>query len=95
MTKDCRARGVRCAFPTFNVLLKGPTLADQMPSMMTFPYKTNDGGTFNSICPCCYRTVASGMEELQLAEFERSHICEDASYARPISPERIVRSRMT
>jgi hypothetical protein len=28
-------------------------------------------------CMCCYRTVASGTEESQLAEFERNHICED------------------
>jgi hypothetical protein len=60
-----------------NVFSKGSTLADHMPSMTTFHHKANDDGTFDSICMCCYRTVASWPEVLELAEFERNHICED------------------
>jgi hypothetical protein len=46
--------------------------------------RANDDGTFDSICPCCFRTVGSAMEQSQLGEFERNHICED----RFIPPDR-------
>jgi hypothetical protein len=42
-----------------------------------FHHGTNEDGTFDSICMRCYRTVASGAQNSQLAEFERDHICED------------------
>jgi hypothetical protein len=64
-------------FRRSHVLSKGSTLVDHMPSMTTFHHRANDDRTFDSICMCCYRTVASGTEESQLAEFERDHICED------------------
>jgi hypothetical protein len=35
-----------------------------------FPHRKNADGTFDSICPICFRTVASGMRESQLAELE-------------------------
>jgi hypothetical protein len=60
-------------------------LADQMPST-TFRHRTNDDGTFDSICMCCYRTVASAMKELHLAEFERNHICENRFIRAPYQP---------
>jgi hypothetical protein len=60
-----------------HVLSKGSTLADHIPSMTTFHHRANDDRTFDSICMCCYRTVASQAEAAQLAEFERDHICED------------------
>jgi hypothetical protein len=60
-----------------NKLSKGSILNDHMPSMTTFRHRANDDGTCDSICMCCYRTVASWVEEKQLAEFERKHICED------------------
>ena len=60
-----------------NVISKGPTLAGHVPSMTTFHHRANDDGTFHSVCMSCYRTVASWLEESQLAEFERDHICED------------------
>jgi hypothetical protein len=62
---------VRCAVP------KGPTLTDQLSPVTTFYHRKNDDKTFDSICMRCYRTVTSGAEESQLAEFERDHICED------------------
>jgi hypothetical protein len=64
-------------FRRSHVLWKGSTLADHIPAMTAFHHRANDGRTFDSICMCCYRTVASEAEEAQLAEFERDHICED------------------
>jgi hypothetical protein len=64
-------------FRSSHVLWKGSTLADHIPSMTAFHHRANDDRTFDSICMCCYRTVASEAEESQLTEFERDHICED------------------
>ncbi|MDQ1453339.1 MAG: hypothetical protein QOK38_3205 [Acidobacteriaceae bacterium] len=50
-------------------------LPDHEPS--AFPHRKNKDGTFDSICPVCFRTVVSGVMESQLAELEREHICED------------------
>jgi hypothetical protein len=67
----------RRPYVCFQALSKGPALADRIPSTTRFHHRLNDDRTFDSICPCCFRTVGSGMEESQLAEFERNHICED------------------
>jgi hypothetical protein len=64
-------------FRSSHVLWKGFTLADHISSMTAFHHRANDDRTFDSICMCCYRTVASGAEESQLVEFECDHICED------------------
>jgi hypothetical protein len=42
----------------------------------TFPHRKNEDGTVDSICPMCFRTVASCVAEWQLAKSEREHICE-------------------
>jgi hypothetical protein len=52
-----------------------PRLADQIPA--PFPHRKNEDGSFDSICPVCFRTVACRVRESQLAELERGHICED------------------
>lgn len=52
-------------------------MADRMPSTTTFHRKVNDDGTFDSLCTCCFRTVAFAMQESHLAELERNHICEE------------------
>ena len=49
-------------------------LADQLSR--PFHHRENEDGTVNSICPVCYRTVASRRRELQLAEIEQSHVAE-------------------
>jgi hypothetical protein len=77
MTKDFRREVYAVRFRRSHVLSKGSTLADHIPSMTTFHHRANDDRTFDSICMCCYRTVASGAEESQLVEFECDHICED------------------
>ena len=46
-----------------------------------FPHRENDDGTFDSICPVCFRTVAHGQLEAELEEAERKHICDPASLA--------------
>ena len=41
-----------------------------------FPHRQNDDGTFDSICPDCFSTVARGLHtERQLVAFEEEHVC--------------------
>lgn len=40
-----------------------------------FPHRENDDGTFDSICPVCFRTVARAPRQEELAELERIHVC--------------------
>jgi hypothetical protein len=40
-----------------------------------FPHRHNSDGTYDSICPKCYRTVAAERLERNLAAKERAHIC--------------------
>jgi hypothetical protein len=41
-----------------------------------FPHRQNDDGTFDSICPYCFSTVARGLHtERQLVAFEEEHVC--------------------
>jgi hypothetical protein len=65
----------RAAHPTVhlsrrrsNVLSKGSALTDHMPSTTTFHHRAKDDGTFDSICTCCFRTVAFAMKDSRLAE---------------------------
>jgi hypothetical protein len=44
-------------------------------TQQTFPHRRNPDGTFDSICPHCFRTVSHQESESDLAEFERSHVC--------------------
>jgi hypothetical protein len=85
-----KARRTICTLTTgvleAQALSKGPALAERMPSTTRFHHRLNDDRTFDSICPCCFRTVGSGMEQSQLGEFERNHICEDR-YVPPGSSE--------
>jgi hypothetical protein len=37
--------------------------------------RRNHDGSFDSICLCCFRTVASDDNEARLAERERQHRC--------------------
>jgi hypothetical protein len=40
-----------------------------------FRHRHNPDGTFDSICPRCYMTVASMEHEAQLTEAEKEHAC--------------------
>ena len=42
-----------------------------------FPHRANEDGTFDSICPSCYVTVAHQRREADLEAFERRHICDE------------------
>jgi hypothetical protein len=46
--------------------------------MATFAHRVNRNGTHDSICRACYATVASTTEEAELAEHERTHLCDRA-----------------
>lgn len=46
-----------------------------------FPHRENDDGSFDSICPACFRTVTRTQFEAELAEAEREHICDPANLA--------------
>jgi hypothetical protein len=42
-----------------------------------FPHRRNRDGSFDSICPRCFHTVATRKEESELAKDEHRHICDD------------------
>jgi hypothetical protein len=44
-------------------------------SAANYPHKRNKDGSFNSICPVCFRTIASKMTEDELAQEEKKHVC--------------------
>lgn len=43
---------------------------------LTFAHRHNQDGSFDSICPQCFATVAKTKDEALLAQFEREHICD-------------------
>jgi hypothetical protein len=43
--------------------------------IQTFPHRLNPDGTFDSICPGCFQTIATQKEESQLAAAEEAHRC--------------------
>jgi hypothetical protein len=61
---------------TFRRFQRAHTVAEPVPA--AFPHRRNKDGTFNSICPVCFRTVATRLLEYQLATKERNHVCKDA-----------------
>ena len=42
-----------------------------------FPHRRNRNGTFDSICPRCFHTVATRTDERELSRDEHRHICDD------------------
>jgi hypothetical protein len=46
-----------------------------MSSGGRFPHRQNSNGTYDSICPKCYRTIDTRNVEGDLAAEERVHIC--------------------
>jgi hypothetical protein len=57
-------------FPTFPALVED--------AGMPFPHRVNCDGTIDSICDCCFATVATSTVEANLASPEAAHICEQA-----------------
>jgi hypothetical protein len=54
----------------------GHTMADKR--VIIFHHRHNPDGSFDSICPRCYRTVSSGLAEANLARDESRHTCSPA-----------------
>jgi len=52
-----------------------PMNGDDSPSQQEFSYRTNDDGSIDSICMACYRTIASAISKVGLADEERKHTC--------------------
>jgi hypothetical protein len=40
------------------------------------PHRFNPDGTFDSICPVCFVTIARHVDECALAQFEHDHVCD-------------------
>jgi hypothetical protein len=41
-----------------------------------YPHRCNQDGSFDSICPICYATVARSRQEAELAEIDKAHVCD-------------------
>jgi len=41
-----------------------------------FPHRRNWDGTFDSICPSCFATIATTETEAELAMAEDKHVCD-------------------
>jgi hypothetical protein len=50
-----------------------------------FPRRPNVDGTYDSICPSCYRTIARGTAEA-LSFAEESHSCSDEFLSQSLNP---------
>ena len=53
-------------------------MADQ--SSVPFPLRQNTNGTFDVICPRCFRTVASEVRESQIEEMTHIHTCDERQW---------------
>jgi hypothetical protein len=51
-------------------------MPEQDQKYWSFPHRLNQNGTFDSICPKCFVTVANAIHEADLARFERCHVCD-------------------
>jgi hypothetical protein len=50
-------------------------------SAMFFPRRRNEDGSYDSICPACFVTVAAASNEEQLRSYELGHICDPVRLA--------------
>jgi hypothetical protein len=48
-----------------------------------WPHRLNKDGTYDSICPTCFQTVARTLTEAELAKAEELHDCQGAPLSRP------------
>ena len=53
-----------------------------------YPHRFNGDGSYDSICPRCFTSVAKVRVIAELAEYERNHICGDPVRDKPASSER-------
>jgi hypothetical protein len=52
-----------------------------MPAEMKYPHRVNLDGSWDSICPHCFLTIAHSKTESGLAALERVHVCNSAFLA--------------
>ena len=45
----------------------------------SFAHRHNDNGSVDSICQCCFRTIAHRATEPDLQNAENSHVCNSAT----------------
>jgi len=43
---------------------------------LRFAYRANEDGTVDSICPHCFVTVATAMDEAEMCLPEKLHVCD-------------------
>jgi hypothetical protein len=41
-----------------------------------FVHRSNPDGTVDSICICCFKTIATVSDETELSKLEQEHICD-------------------
>jgi hypothetical protein len=46
-----------------------------------YPHRKNRDGSYDSICPACFTTIARSKIEVELGAFERGHICDSSFLA--------------
>jgi hypothetical protein len=46
-----------------------------------YPHRRNRDGSFDSICPVCFATVAHSKTDAELVEIDKAHICDSAYLA--------------
>ena len=73
------------------LLHPGPTWRSSVASPPTkrFVHRENRDGTFDSICPACFDTVATAAREADLAKYEKPHVCD------PWTLQRLARAAQT
>jgi len=46
-----------------------------------FPHRRNEDGSYDSICPSCFLTIARARSEGELAPLEKQHVCDSSLLA--------------
>jgi hypothetical protein len=46
-----------------------------MGAITRYPHRANSDGTYDSICPACFKTISTEWNEVDLTAGEKSHIC--------------------
>jgi hypothetical protein len=51
-------------------------------SVNNFKHRHNQDGSYDSICPLCFRTIGTRPRQEELDQDERSHICDEVDLMR-------------
>jgi hypothetical protein len=52
-----------------------------MAKLAKFPHRRDRDGLYDSICPACFATVARSKPEAEMAELEKTHVCNSSYFA--------------